>query len=201
MRSPRWLLASVLFAWTMPGAANVLAQAPPAADPRPNGAARAMDGSRPVRLAASSASQRPAGWARGARYGSRQPFSAQRDRIRTRDPPRRSACARRAAATEWHHRRRLVRDDDGKQHRFVGIPELREYIDSHGGRPLLVFSPLEYVRHLTNSDLVHTDVLDDNGELAITVVRSRNADHDLVAARWSRSISAVPIPVSGTDSQ
>jgi len=76
-----------------------------------------------------------------------------------------------------------VRDEDGKQHRFVGVPELREYIDSHGGKPLLVFSPLEYVRHLTNSDLVHTDVLDDNGELAITVVRAIYTDHSLVAAR------------------
>jgi 4-amino-4-deoxy-L-arabinose transferase-like glycosyltransferase len=102
---------------------------------------------------------------------------------------------------EFYAAGRLVRDEDGKQHRFVSVPELREYIDAHGGKPLLVFSPLEYVRHLTNSDLVHTDVLDDNGELAITVVRPKYADHGLVAARRSRSINAVPMPVSGTDSQ
>jgi 4-amino-4-deoxy-L-arabinose transferase-like glycosyltransferase len=102
---------------------------------------------------------------------------------------------------EFYAAGRLVRDDDGKQHRFVGVPELREYIDAHGGNPLLVFSPLEYVQHLTNSDLVHTDVLDDNGELAITVVRPIYNDQGLIAARRSRSINAVPIPVSGTDSQ
>src|SRR4051794_18920191 len=43
MPSARWLLASVLFAWMAPGAANVFAQAPSAAASRPNAAARAMN--------------------------------------------------------------------------------------------------------------------------------------------------------------
>jgi 4-amino-4-deoxy-L-arabinose transferase-like glycosyltransferase len=71
---------------------------------------------------------------------------------------------------EFYGAGRLIRDADGKQHRFTSVKELREYIDSHERQPLLVFSPLEHVRHLTNSDLIHTDVLDDNGEIAITVV-------------------------------
>jgi 4-amino-4-deoxy-L-arabinose transferase-like glycosyltransferase len=74
---------------------------------------------------------------------------------------------------EFYAGGRLIRDEDGKQHRFIGAAELRDYIDSHGGTPLLIFCPLEHVRHLTNSDLIHTDVLDDNGELAVTVVRAR----------------------------
>jgi hypothetical protein len=74
---------------------------------------------------------------------------------------------------EFYAAGRLIRDQDGKQHRFVGAAELRDYIDSHGGTPLLIFSPLEHVRHLTNDELIHTDVLDDNGELAITVVKAR----------------------------
>jgi 4-amino-4-deoxy-L-arabinose transferase-like glycosyltransferase len=74
---------------------------------------------------------------------------------------------------EFYAAGRLIRDQDGKQHRFIGAAELREYIDAHNENPLVIFCPLEHIRHLTNSDLIHTDVLDDNGELAITIVRSR----------------------------
>jgi len=74
---------------------------------------------------------------------------------------------------EFYAAGRLIRDQDGKQHRFIGASELREYIDSHGGEPLVIFCPLEHVRHLTNSDIIHADVLDDNGELAVTIVRAQ----------------------------
>ena len=74
---------------------------------------------------------------------------------------------------EFYAAGRLIRDQDGKQHRFVGAIELKDYINSHGGIPLLIFCPLEHLRHLTNSDLIYTDVLDENGEVAITVVRAK----------------------------
>ena len=73
---------------------------------------------------------------------------------------------------EFYAAGRLVRDNDGKQHRFIGVHEIRDYIDLHGGQPLLVFSPLEHVKHLTNSDVIRVEVLEVNGELAITLVRA-----------------------------
>ena len=74
---------------------------------------------------------------------------------------------------EFYAAGRLVRDADGRQHRFVGPPELREYIDANGGHPVLVLTPIEYVRNLTNSDSIHADVLDENGEIAIMIVRPK----------------------------
>jgi 4-amino-4-deoxy-L-arabinose transferase-like glycosyltransferase len=74
---------------------------------------------------------------------------------------------------EFYAAGRLIRDEDGKQHRFVGAAEIKDYIDAHGESPLLVFCPLEHVRHLTNSDLVHAQVLDENGEIAILIVRPK----------------------------
>ena len=74
---------------------------------------------------------------------------------------------------EFYAAGRLLRDNDGRQHRFTSVNELKEFMDLHSGRPLLVLSPLEHVRHLINSDLVHTEVLEDNGEVAITLVRNQ----------------------------
>lgn len=74
---------------------------------------------------------------------------------------------------EFYAAGRLVRDQDGKQHRFIGAAELREFIDSHNGTPILVFCPLEHIRHLTNNELLDTQVIDDNGELDIALVRRK----------------------------
>jgi 4-amino-4-deoxy-L-arabinose transferase-like glycosyltransferase len=73
---------------------------------------------------------------------------------------------------EFYAAGRLIRDGDGKQHKFYGVHEVREYIDGHGGEPLLVLVPLEYVRILSSSDAVWASVLDENGELAIAYVEA-----------------------------
>ena len=74
---------------------------------------------------------------------------------------------------EFYADGRLLRDSDGRQHRFGSVSELKEYVDLHSNRPLLILSPLELVHHLTNSELIRTDVLEDNGEVAIVLVRRR----------------------------
>jgi len=74
---------------------------------------------------------------------------------------------------EFYAAGRLLRDNDGRQHRFTSVNELKEFMDLHSGRPLLVLSPLEHVRHLTNSQLIHTAVIEDNGDVAITVVQNQ----------------------------
>lgn len=74
---------------------------------------------------------------------------------------------------EFYAAGRLIRDEDGKQHRFVGAIEIRDYMETHGKSPLLIFCPLEHVRYLTNSDVIQAQVLDDNGELAILIVQPK----------------------------
>ena len=74
---------------------------------------------------------------------------------------------------EFYAAGRLIRDADGKQHRFVGAAEIRDYILAHNGTHLLIFCPIEHVRHLTNSDLIDTQVIDDNGELDIAIIKSK----------------------------
>jgi hypothetical protein len=74
---------------------------------------------------------------------------------------------------EFYAAGRLIRDDDGKQHRFVSIREIVDFIDSHNGARLLVLSPREDVKALTNNDLLAAQVLEENGELAIVLVQPR----------------------------
>jgi hypothetical protein len=71
---------------------------------------------------------------------------------------------------EFYAAGRLIRDSEGRQHRFIGPPELAEYIKSHGGRPLLVLSPVEHIHHLTSSEHLSARVLAGNSETAIILV-------------------------------
>jgi len=79
---------------------------------------------------------------------------------------------------EFYAAGRLIRDADGKQHRFVSLHELQEYIRNHDDKPLLVLSPREDVRELTNNTSYGSRVLDDNGDLAILLSpTSENSEH------------------------
>jgi len=71
---------------------------------------------------------------------------------------------------EFYAPGRLIRDADGKQHKFYSVHEIRDYIESNGREPLLVLLPHDYVRQLTANDIVKSQVLEENGELAIAVV-------------------------------
>jgi 4-amino-4-deoxy-L-arabinose transferase-like glycosyltransferase len=77
---------------------------------------------------------------------------------------------------EFYAAGRLIRDADGKQHRFIGPPELAEYIRSHDDKSLLVLSPIEHVHHLTSSERLSAQVLASNSETAIVLVSLPNGN-------------------------
>ena len=74
-------------------------------------------------------------------------------------------------SVEFYGANRLVRETDGKQKRFYGVGEIVEQMKKDNTDNALVLIPLDYLKYLTESDLVETKVLDDNGELAICAVR------------------------------
>jgi hypothetical protein len=74
-------------------------------------------------------------------------------------------------SVEFYGAGRLVRDSDGKQRRFYGVSEVVEEMKHENTQQVLVLIPLGYLNYLTKSELVETKVLDDNGELAIVVVK------------------------------
>ena len=101
-------------------------------------------------------------------------------------------------SVEFYGAGRLVREADGKQIRFYGVKEVVEEMDKDNAGQILVLIPLEFLDSLTKSNQVTTQILDDNGELAIVLVKKKT---QLSAARLSRSIKAKPMPFSSTVSQ
>jgi 4-amino-4-deoxy-L-arabinose transferase-like glycosyltransferase len=75
---------------------------------------------------------------------------------------------------EFYAAGRLVRGADGKLKQFLGVYEVLEEINKQNGKSVLVLVPLEYLRELTESDLLYARVLSDNGELAIVAVSAKN---------------------------
>lgn len=74
---------------------------------------------------------------------------------------------------EFYAAGRLLRLEDGKQRRFISPHQIAEEIARESGRPLLVLVPLEHLRHIRESNLLQSDVLDENAELAIVAVKLR----------------------------
>jgi 4-amino-4-deoxy-L-arabinose transferase-like glycosyltransferase len=74
---------------------------------------------------------------------------------------------------EFYAAGRLIRDADGKLKKFLGVSEVAEEIRREGAADVLVLVPLEYLQQLTDSDLVEAKVLDENGELAIVLVKNK----------------------------
>lgn len=77
-------------------------------------------------------------------------------------------------SVEFYGAGRLVREADGKQRKFYGVLEILEQMKQDNSRQVLVIVPLEYLYTLNKPDLIETKVLDDNGELAIVLVRAKN---------------------------
>jgi hypothetical protein len=71
---------------------------------------------------------------------------------------------------EFYAAGRIVRDADGKQRKLLGPHDVLEVIRRESGAPVLVLVPLEYLKQLTESTIVRSEVLKDNGELAIAAV-------------------------------
>jgi 4-amino-4-deoxy-L-arabinose transferase-like glycosyltransferase len=73
-------------------------------------------------------------------------------------------------SAEFYGAGRLQRFPDGKQRYLYGVAEVKEFIEQNENKPVLVLVPLEYLPELTESDLVSSRVLEDNGKLAIAAV-------------------------------
>ncbi|MEO7540101.1 MAG: hypothetical protein ABIV21_08735, partial [Pyrinomonadaceae bacterium] len=74
---------------------------------------------------------------------------------------------------EFYAAGRLKRDADGKQVRMSSVAEVEAELRSSGGSPVLVMVPLEYLSQLTAAASLNSEVLKDNGEIAIAVVSSK----------------------------
>lgn len=74
---------------------------------------------------------------------------------------------------EFYAAGRLLRDAAGRQRRLLGPTEVLDEIRKNNGEPALVLIPVEYLRHLTDSPLMKSNVLKDNGELAIVYVEAK----------------------------
>jgi 4-amino-4-deoxy-L-arabinose transferase-like glycosyltransferase len=74
-------------------------------------------------------------------------------------------------SAEFYGAGRLVREDDGKQKRLYGVSQVVDEIKRANAKQTLVIIPLVYLNQLTKSDLITSEVLDDNGELAIVFVK------------------------------
>ena len=75
--------------------------------------------------------------------------------------------------SEFYAAGRLIRAKDGKLRKFLGVGEIVEEIARENGKPVLALVPLEYLKELTESTLVEAEVLADNAELAIVLVKNK----------------------------
>ena len=78
-------------------------------------------------------------------------------------------------SAEFYGAGRLVREADGKQVRFYGVKEVVEEMNKENAAQILVLIPVEFLDSLTKSSLVTTQVLDDNGDLAIVLVKKKSS--------------------------
>ena len=74
---------------------------------------------------------------------------------------------------EFYAAGRLLREENGEQKKLYGTNEILTVIANDGGRPVLVFVPLEYRHQLTGAEQLKSEILDDNGELAIVAVSAK----------------------------
>ena len=72
---------------------------------------------------------------------------------------------------EFYAHGRLVRTDDGKLRRFYEVGEIIEEMKRENINEILVLVPLEHLNQLIESSLIKTNVLGDNTELAIVLVK------------------------------
>ena len=75
--------------------------------------------------------------------------------------------------SEFYFAGRLIRAQDGRLRKFLGVAEIIEQINLENGNNVLVLVPLEFLNDLTESNLVESNVLGNNGELAIVLVKTK----------------------------
>lgn len=74
---------------------------------------------------------------------------------------------------EFYAARRLLRTDDGKQKKLLGPLDVLVEIRKQGGTPVLVLVPLEYLKQLTDCEPLNSEVIKENGDLAIVYVSAK----------------------------
>ncbi len=78
-------------------------------------------------------------------------------------------------SVEFYGAGRLVREADGKQKRFYGTSQILDLMKVDNSERVLVLIPLEFLYTLKDTDEVETQILDDNGELVIVLVKKKNS--------------------------
>jgi 4-amino-4-deoxy-L-arabinose transferase-like glycosyltransferase len=76
---------------------------------------------------------------------------------------------------EFYAAGRIVREADGTQKRFPGPHEVAAELRQSSRDTALVIVPVEYLAQLLNSDAVGSELILDNGEVALVMVRGPNA--------------------------
>ncbi len=76
-------------------------------------------------------------------------------------------------SAEFYGASRLVREADGKQNRLYGVSQVVDEMKRENTKQTLVLIPLVYLNQITKSDLIESQVLDGNGELAIVLVKAK----------------------------
>ena len=71
---------------------------------------------------------------------------------------------------EFYAPGRIARDADGKQKRLLGPHNVLEELRQNGGKPMLVIVPVEYLRQLLTTDLMRSELVKENGEVALVLV-------------------------------
>ncbi len=74
---------------------------------------------------------------------------------------------------EFYAAGRLLRTDDGKQKKLLGPLDVLVEIRRNNEEPALVLVPLEYLKQLTDCEPLNSEVIKENGELAIVYVSSK----------------------------
>ncbi len=77
-------------------------------------------------------------------------------------------------SAEFYGAGRLVREPDGKQRKFFSVAEILEQMQRDGTDQALVLVPEVYLYTLIKPELVKTEVLDENGELVIVLVKKNS---------------------------
>ena len=72
---------------------------------------------------------------------------------------------------EFYASGEIVREAEGKAKKHFGPAEIRRYIQQAGGEPVLVLVPMEYLQQLMQAELLHSELIKDNGEWALVLVR------------------------------
>jgi 4-amino-4-deoxy-L-arabinose transferase-like glycosyltransferase len=74
---------------------------------------------------------------------------------------------------EFYAPGRIVRAPDGKPRRLWGQPELRREMIQLNGQPVLVLIPVEYLRQLMDDQSMDSELIKDNSEWALVLVKQR----------------------------